>query len=81
MILFKEAMSVIGMSYERTGHMHMEDLRREAFVEAQIRRARGRAGSRIAVALRAVASRFDASERLTSGPWREDFHYRTAKRA
>ncbi len=81
MILVKEAMSVYGWSYERTGRMHMEDLRRQAFVRAQVRRARGRAGARIAAMLRAWAERLDVPERTSPGPWHEDFQRRAAQNA
>ena len=81
MILVKEAMSVYGWSHERTGHMHLEDLRRQAFVRAQVRRARNRAGVRIAAMLRAWAERLDVPERTMPGPWHEDFRHRTAQNA
>lgn len=70
---------MIGTSFERTSHMHMDELRHQAFVEAQIRRARGRVGARIAAALRAWAARLDRPERDAPGPWREDFTFRTAE--
>ena len=75
MILFEEAMSVYGWSHERVGRMHMEELRRRAFVRAQLRRVHGRAGTRIAATLRAWAERLDASERTLPGPWHEDVRH------
>lgn len=75
----KEAMSVTAMSFERVSHMRMDDLRREAFTEAQIRQAQGRPGARIAALLRALATRLEAGER-EMGPWREDFRRSAAGR-
>lgn len=72
---------MIGYSLERASRMHLDQLRREAYVEAQIRRARGRAGSRIAAALRAFAARLESPERAVPGPWREDFHHGVVGRA
>lgn len=74
-------MSVTGISYERAGYTRIEDLRRQAFVEAQARRSRGTLGARIAVALRALAARLDGRVSAASGPWREDFHPSAAGRA
>lgn len=73
-------MSVIGVSVERVNSMHMDELRREAYVEAQVRQIRGRPGARIAALLRTLASRLDAGERASSGPWREDFRPSAAGR-
>ena len=72
---------MIGTSLERTSRMHMDELRHQAFVEAQIRRARGRRGARIAATLRAWAARLERPERDVLGPWREDFSYRTVERS
>jgi hypothetical protein len=80
MILLKEAMSVLGRTHEQIGHMHLDELRREAFVGAQVRRARGRVGSRIAATLRAWAERLEAPTGMMTGPWREDFRQRAARR-
>ena len=80
MILVKEAMTVYGWTHERIGHMHIDELRRQAFVGAQIRRARGRVGSRIAATLRAWAERLEAPTGIMTGPWREDFRPRAARR-
>jgi len=81
MILIKEAMSVYGWTHERIGHMHIDELRRQAFVGAQLRRARGRIGSRIAATLRTWAERLEASTGIMTGPWREDFRPRAPRRA
>jgi len=81
MILGKEAMSVIGWSQERVGRLHLEDLRRQAFVRARLRRARGRFGARIAATLRAWAERIDVPERTSTGPWYEDVQHGAAQRA
>jgi len=70
---------VYGWSHERAGRMHMEELRRRAFARAQLRRAHGRVGARIAAALRAWAERLDASERALPGPWYEDVEHRAAQ--
>ena len=72
---------MIGLSFERTSHMHMEELRRQAFTEAQLRQIRPSFGTRMAATLRAWARRFEASERPAEGPWREDFDMRAAERA
>ena len=72
---------MIGLSFERTSRMHMEDLRRQAFTEAQLRQVRPSVGARIAATLRGWARRFEASERPAEGPWREDFDLRVAERA
>lgn len=72
---------MIGLSFERSSHMHMEELRRQAFTVAQLRQARTSARARIAATLRAWARRFEASERPSEGPWHEDFDMRAAERA
>lgn len=74
-------MSVIGYSMERSSRTHLDQLRREAFAKAQVRRARVRTGSRIAAFLRAVAARLEQPDRTAAGPWREDFHRRRVEHA
>lgn len=68
----KEAMSVSGMSYERAGHYRLEELRRRAFVAAQVRHVTRRPLARLAAALHALATRLEG-QAAGSGPWRRDF--------
>ncbi len=63
---------MFGMSFERASHMHLEDLRREAYVEAQVRQVRGRPADRLAAALRALAARLDGGVPSVPGAWHED---------
>jgi len=74
-------MRVNGWSQERIGRLHLEDLRRQAFARARLRRARGRLGARIAATLRALAERIDVPERAPTGPWYEDVRRGAAQRA
>lgn len=71
---------MFGVSSERISHMHLSDLRREAYVEAQVRQVRVRPAARIAGALRALAARLDGGVASATGPWREDFRAGTAGR-
>lgn len=62
-----------GFSVERAHHMRLNELRRQAYVIAQIRQAQGAPLARFATALRRLASRLDAARGAAAGPWREDF--------
>ncbi|HKI59366.1 MAG TPA: hypothetical protein VKA00_09140 [Trueperaceae bacterium] len=66
-------MNVTGISFERAYHTRMDELRREAYVAAQVRQATRRPLVRLAAGLRKLAARLDRPGRVASGPWREDF--------
>jgi len=73
MLLAEEAMTVTGISFERAHHVRLDELRREAYLAAQVRQARRRPLAGLASALRTRAARLDRSGATTTGPWYEDF--------
>lgn len=62
-----------GISFERAHHTRLDDLRRQAYLVAQLRQAQARPLTRLAAALRRLATRLEASRDVAAGPWREDF--------
>lgn len=69
-------------SAERASHARLDDLRRQAYVEAQLQQFQGRPGQRFAGLLRALAALFDKGDpRIDVGPWREDFRSSATGRA
>lgn len=79
-------MNVIGLESARSAHL--EELRRQAFVVAQVRRASHRREARLAAALRglaaalgAFAARLELPGGADCGPWREDFDQGAGQRA
>lgn len=74
-------MTVTGNSFERAYYTRIDELRRQAYRVALLRKTRRRSPARLAAGLRALAARLERSKGPVAGPWREDFDSLTSSHA
>lgn len=66
-------MAVTGNSFEQVYYTRIDELRRQAYRDALLRKTARPPLAGLAAGLRALAARLERSRGTVAGPWREDF--------